>query len=110
MDRRMLIRIKGFWILRLFKIEGMVIYPFVLFASKEPCLELENHEGIHIQQIRRDGVLKFYLTYLIEYLRLRKAGLNHDQSYRSISYEKEAYLYHHDLQYKVSEHKQTARG
>lgn len=97
-----LVKVRGFRPLRLFNVEGMVAYPFVLFASKNPSAELENHEGIHVQQIERDGVLRFYTMYLLEYLKFRKAGLNHDQAYRSISYEKEAYEFHRDLRYKVA--------
>lgn len=47
-------------------IGGMVLYPFVLFKrSKEDVSDrLFRHELQHVYQVRREGWLKFYLTYL----------------------------------------------
>ena len=96
------VKIRGLRFLRLFNIEGMVVYPFVLFASANPAKEIDNHEHIHVQQIRRDGMLKFYASYLLEYFSYRRKGLSHNQAYLSISYEKEAYSNHKDLKYRVA--------
>lgn len=95
-------KIKGCRFLGFFKVEGIVLWPFVFFASKVPAPRVENHERIHMAQIRRDGVIKFYATYLKEYFRGRKDGLTHDQAYRKISYESEAYAHDHDFQYLTS--------
>jgi hypothetical protein len=49
------------------------------------------HEQIHVNQIKKDGIVKFYGRYLWEYFQGRKQGLTHYQAYRNISYEKEAF-------------------
>lgn len=100
-----MIKIKGVKPLRLIRIEGIVLYPFVLFASKIPHGFLENHERIHCDQIKRDGVFRFYGSYLFQYFNNRRKGMNKDQAYRAISYEKEAYQHHHESQYKIAHHK-----
>lgn len=97
-----IIHLQGIRILNKFKIQGMVLYPFVLFASKDPDEHLRNHERIHVEQIKRDGVLRFYSQYLLEYFLLRLKKMNHDQAYRNISYEKEAYSHHNKIQYQVA--------
>ena len=84
---------------KILKVNGIVLYPFVFLAPKEPDIYLMNHELIHLAQIKRVGVLKFYFTYLREYLYHRSQKLNHDQAYRAISYEREAYENAHDLEY-----------
>lgn len=96
------IHLKGVRALNLLKVQGMVLYPFVLFASRNPDERLMNHERIHQEQIKRDGVVHFYSRYLWEYVRLRLNKMNHDEAYRNISYEQEAYKYHHNLEYKVA--------
>lgn len=79
-------------VLHLFGINGMVLYPFILYSDKEPSVRLRRHEMIHILQIKRLGVFSFYRQYLKEYFSLRLKGLTHDAAYRGISFEKEAYL------------------
>lgn len=79
-------------ILRRFGINGMVIYPFVLYASGDPDSRVRRHEMIHVEQIKRVGVKNFYLQYLREYFKLRLKGFGHDAAYRGISFEQEAYL------------------
>lgn len=85
--------------LRWFGINGIVLWPFVLYADKEPPAEICNHESIHLDQIRRAGVVGFYVRYLREYLAGRRQGLGHHQAYRNISFEQEAYQNQHDLFY-----------
>ncbi len=77
--------------LKPFGINGIVLYPFVLFADKHPSEDVVCHEQVHLDQIKRDGVLGFYTRYLKEYFAGRRMGMTHDQAYRNISYEKEAY-------------------
>src|SRR4051812_36289392 len=96
------IKVRGVMLLRPFKIEGIVLYPFVFFASKTPNEKIDNHERIHVEQIKRDGVFKFYRQYLSEYFKARRKGLSHDLAYRAISYEKEAYQHQNDFQYRVA--------
>ena len=84
------------------KINAITLWKWVLYAMPEPSAVLINHERIHLMQIRRDGVLRFYAKYVSEYFILRKKGLQHDAAYRGISYEKEAYEHDHDLTYQCS--------
>ncbi len=83
--------IKNCKFLKLFGINGIVLYPFILYADKFPSRTVRSHEKIHVNQIRSMGVLKFYLSYVGEYAQGRLKGLSHDQAYREISFEKEAY-------------------
>lgn len=86
-----MIIIKNSIIPKILKVDAIVLHPFIFFAEKNPKKTLINHELIHVEQIKRDGFLKFYYNYIKEYSFHRLQKMNHDQAYRSISYEKEAY-------------------
>lgn len=77
--------------LKILKINAIVLYPFVFYCDSHPDTGIVLHEQVHLNQIKRDGVLWFYAKYLFEYFKGRKGGLTHYQAYRNISYEKEAY-------------------
>jgi hypothetical protein len=77
--------------LKLFRINAIVLYPFVLYQSKTPDEKLMKHEAIHLRQIKDIGVMKFYFYYLREYFEGRRSGLSHYEAYRNISFEKEAF-------------------
>lgn len=77
--------------LRIFKINAIVLYPFVLYCDRDPSDEIKRHEEVHLNQIRRLGMMKFYRQYLLEYWQGRRKGLTHYQAYRNISFEREAY-------------------
>lgn len=53
----------------MFWAQGMVLYPFVLFSNTGPRERLYKHEFIHCYQVKRQGVLKFYLSYIWNFLR-----------------------------------------
>lgn len=95
--------------LRWFGINGIVLWPFVFYSDKIPDPVVMNHEGIHLEQIRRTGVLKFYAQYLSEYFHGRRKGLSHHEAYRGISFEKEAYLNQHDSFYIAAIREKRAR-
>lgn len=86
-----MIIIKNSKIAKALKVDGIVLYPFVLFSSPSPNQVLINHELIHVKQIKELGVLRFYTTYFKEYFQNRLRGQSHHQAYLAISYEKEAY-------------------
>lgn len=48
------------------RFRGKVLYPFVLFSQPQDKVTnvLFRHELEHVYQIKRDGWLKFYLSYL----------------------------------------------
>ena len=62
-----------------------------LDADEEWAIRLLRHEAAHVAQVRRDRPLRFLLRYLRDYLRGRRAGLPHDEAYRAIPYEREAF-------------------
>jgi hypothetical protein len=78
-------------ILKPFKINAIVLYPFVLYCDKDPSETILRHEQVHLEQIKKDGFFTFYRRYLWEYYLGRRKGLTHDEAYRNISYEREAY-------------------
>jgi hypothetical protein len=77
--------------LKTLKINAIVLYPFVLYCDRTPSEDIISHEQVHLDQIKRDGVIKFYAKYLREYIKGRRCGLSHYEAYRSICYEREAY-------------------
>lgn len=54
------------WFLRRSWIAGITIYPFIFFKRLrlEVTDKLLRHELEHIYQVRREGWIKFYVTYL----------------------------------------------
>ncbi len=86
-----MILIKNSRVARLLSVHAIVLYPFIFFADKNPDQVLLNHELIHVDQIKRHGVLKFYYLYLKEYFLLRLKGKKHYEAYKGISFEEEAY-------------------
>lgn len=78
---------------RLLKVEAIVLYPFILFSRprEQISISILHHEMIHIRQIRTQGPLKFYFSYLLEYAQNLVRYRNHSKAYFFISFEKEAY-------------------
>lgn len=79
------------WIPRLLKVEGIVLYPFVLFRSGTIPAAILQHEMIHVRQVRARGFFRFYGAYLWQYARGRWRGMDHAGSYLAIDFEREAY-------------------
>lgn len=54
------------WWFRIFPGAGMVFYPYVLFkrGPEQTPAKLFRHELQHVYQVRQQGWLKFYLTWL----------------------------------------------
>jgi hypothetical protein len=71
---------------------GMVMGRTILFKDDETEIApaLLRHEFVHLEQMDRHGVARFYLIYFSDYLanfwRLR----DHDAAYRHIQFEREA--------------------
>ena len=80
---------------------GLTVFPFVFLKEKDMRLNkaLINHEKIHLRQQLELLVLPFYVLYvaefLIRYMRLKDWKM----AYRSISFEREAYLNESDLKF-----------
>lgn len=84
-------KIKNCRILKPLGINAIVLFPFVLYQDKHPSDLIIRHEQVHLDQIKDLGVINFYRRYLWEYIQGRRLGLNHDEAYRNISFEQEAY-------------------
>lgn len=48
------------------------------------------HELTHVRQIDRHGLIRFYWSYIREYVVNRRRGMSSAEAYRSISFEMEA--------------------
>lgn len=82
--------VKKSMIAKILGVEAIVLYPFIFCRSSSPSSRLITHELVHIEQIKRHGVLCFYWLYLKEYFHLRTKRMSHYEAYSSISFEKEA--------------------
>lgn len=58
-----------------------------------------NHENIHLAQEMELLFIGFYLWYGIEYLIRLMMYRSHNDAYRNISFEQEAYMYQYDMEY-----------
>lgn len=62
------------WFPRLISVKAITLYPYILFAKSinyhstrpETFNALMKHEYIHINQVRKVGFFKFYLTYFFK--------------------------------------------
>lgn len=61
---------------------------------------VKNHEYIHTLQQREMLYIGFYICYVAEWLYRLIATRNFMKAYYSISFEREAYAYQNDLDYK----------
>lgn len=77
--------------IRLPKITGIALWPFILLKPKSPSKTIINHEKIHLRQQLEMLILPFYAWYLMEWFLLLIKYKNMDVAYRNISFEKEAY-------------------
>lgn len=82
-------------------VTAITLWPFVVFrkAEKMSDFRIINHEKIHFRQQIELLVIPFYLIYILEFLFLLILKRNWDSAYRSISFEKEAYLFEKDFGY-----------
>lgn len=85
--------------IRLPKISGIALWPFILLKHKRPSKTIINHEKIHLRQQLEMLILPFYVWYLTEWFLLLIQYKNLDAAYRNISFEKEAYENESNLKY-----------
>ncbi len=80
---------------------GMAIFPFVLikYASLKKDRQLINHELIHIRQQLELLIIPFFVLYFLNYLINLIRYQNHDEAYRNIIFEREAYSNDSNLSY-----------
>jgi len=88
-----IVRYRFPWWLRPFLLRGVVGITLgrrIYVEGDDPERTLR-HELVHMQQIARLGLLRFYSRWIREYLAQRFRGASADQAYRRISFEIEAF-------------------
>ncbi len=63
----------------------------IYMAAEHASDALLRHELVHVRQAGELGVMRFLWRYVSEYLRNRRSGMPHDEAYRAISFEAEAF-------------------
>ena len=90
------IRIAPRWMRRLWRgpVAAMTL-PWAIYVDTEHLRSTESgplilHELVHVRQWKRLGAWRFIKIYVSDYLRNRKAGMDHHQAYLAIRLEREA--------------------
>ena len=89
-----IVRVGYPWWLRLFlhrRTIAITLGRRVYIAEGHASDALLRHELVHVRQAGELGVLRFLWRYAAEYLRNRRRGMPHDDAYRAISFEVEAF-------------------
>lgn len=83
------------------KPNGMALFPFILIRVEgyKNDKQLINHEKIHLWQQLELLVVPFYILYILNYALNLLRYKNHDDAYRNILFEREAYANDADLDY-----------
>jgi hypothetical protein len=74
------------------RIEAITIYPNIYIVGLDADMRLLRHEYEHLKQMERLGRVKFYLSYVYEFILGFIEYRNWSDAYHSISFEFEAYL------------------
>ena len=79
----------------------MALYPFILLRDKKFLDDpvIMNHERIHHRQEVELLIIPFYVFYLLNYFFNRFRYSTHDEAYRNIIFEREAYARESDFDY-----------
>jgi hypothetical protein len=89
-----IVRIGYPWWLRLFLHRHTIAITFgrrIYVAAGQESDSLLRHELVHVRQAAELGVPRFLWRYVAEYVRNRRRGMAHDDAYRAISFEAEAF-------------------
>ena len=88
-------------ILKSLHVRGMALYPFIILREKEFLNDpvIMNHERIHHRQQVELLIVPFYVLYLLNYFFNRLRYSTHDEAYRNIIFEREAYANESDFDY-----------
>jgi len=80
---------------------GIALFPFLLLKDKRSSLnsQLMNHEFIHFRQQLELLIIPFYILYFLNYLINLIRYHNHQEAYRNILFEREAYENDSNLSY-----------
>lgn len=72
---------------------GRTVFLSEKFVQR-PQAEVERlvrHELVHVRQVGQLGLLRFLWKYLAEYIGNLRKGMSHNEAYRRVSFEEEAY-------------------
>jgi hypothetical protein len=89
-----IVRIAYPWWLRMFvhrRTIAITLGRRVYIAEGYATDALLRHELVHVRQAGELGVVRFLWRYVAEYVRNRRGGMTHDDAYRAISFEAEAF-------------------
>lgn len=80
---------------------GLSVWPFIILKndSLKTDIVLINHEKIHLKQQLELLIVPFYLIYITEWLMRSLFYLSFYRGYQNISFEREAYVNEHNLNY-----------
>ena len=90
-----IVRVGYPWWLRLFlnrRTIAITLGRRIYVAEGHATDALLRHELVHVRQAGELGVIRFLWRYAAEYVRNRRRGMPHDDAYRAISFEAEAFL------------------
>lgn len=90
---RAIVKYRFPWWLRPFLfggVAGITLGRRVYVEGPDPIAVLR-HELVHVRQIQRLGILRFYWDYVREYVANRRRGLPPAEAYRQTSLEQEAF-------------------
>jgi hypothetical protein len=81
------------WWLRPFLLRGVagITLGRRIYIEGGDAAAILRHELVHVRQIQRLGLRRFYWSYIREYLANRRRGLRAAEAYRRISLEEEAF-------------------
>jgi hypothetical protein len=80
----------GHWLPKLMNVNAVTIGNNIYYKQNVIPEWLVRHELKHVEQYRERGTIGFLLVYGYEYLIGRLEGKSHYESYRNISFEREA--------------------
>lgn len=93
MTKPAIVRVGYPWWLRLFVHRNVAAITLGrrIYIAEEASEPILRHELVHVRQAGELGLWRFLWRYIAEYLRNRLRGMDHDQAYRAISFEVEAF-------------------
>lgn len=81
------------WVARFLRVDGFTFYPFVFIrpSKSDAPQTLIQHEFVHVRQVRALGWLRFYASYVWEYIGHLIWFGSRRKAYRAVSFELVAY-------------------
>src|SRR3954452_18646332 len=98
MTKPAIVRVGYPWWLRLFVHRNVAAITLGrrIYVAEEATDAILRHELVHVRQAGELGLARFLWRYVAEYLRNRRRGMAHDEAYRAISFEVEAFATEND--------------